>query len=161
MNLLTDALGKAMDRQLLREQAEIDPLTGIGNRRRTMRSLAAAIGLAERSGDQVGVVYLDLDHFKRVNDTNGHDVGDKVLFAFAQHLAGIVRVYDTVNRIGGEEFVIVCPGLDERGGEVLGATNPRRDSRPRVRVRFLRVGGKRPPRGLRAIPNPRPTPRVC
>jgi diguanylate cyclase (GGDEF)-like protein len=119
VGLISVALGKAEERQQLRDQAETDPLTGIGNRRRAIRALAAAIGLAEQTDDRVGVVYLDLDHFKRVNDTHGHDVGDKVLSSFARHLMQMVRAYDTVSRIGGEEFLIVCPGLDERAGEAL------------------------------------------
>ncbi|HVB06057.1 MAG TPA: GGDEF domain-containing protein [Acidimicrobiales bacterium] len=119
VHLISVALGKAEERQQLRDQAETDPLTGIGNRRRALRSLAAAIGLAEQTDDRVGVVYLDLDHFKKVNDTHGHDVGDKVLTRFAAHLQQMVRAYDTVNRIGGEEFLIVCPGLDQRAGEAL------------------------------------------
>jgi diguanylate cyclase (GGDEF)-like protein len=119
VGMLTIALGKADERQRLRDEAETDPLTGIGNRRRAMRALAATIDLAEKVEDTVGVVYLDLDYFKRVNDTLGHDIGDRVLIDFAQHLTRMVRSYDSVNRIGGEEFLIVCPGLDEDAGSKL------------------------------------------
>jgi diguanylate cyclase (GGDEF)-like protein len=119
VGLLGSALGKAEERQRLRDEAETDPLTGIGNRRRAIRALASAIGLAEQVDEVVGIVYLDLDYFKRVNDNLGHDVGDQVLVDFAAHLGRMVRSYDSVNRIGGEEFLIVCPGLDERAGEAL------------------------------------------
>lgn len=119
VSMLSVALGKADERQRLRDEAETDPLTGIGNRRRAVRALAGAIGLAEQIEDHVGLVYLDLDYFKRVNDTLGHDVGDQVLMSFAQHLTRMVRSYDSVNRIGGEEFLVICPGLDEDAGAAL------------------------------------------
>ena len=119
VGMLSIALGKAEERQRLRDEAETDPLTGIGNRRRAMRALASAIERAEKIDGDLGVVYLDLDHFKRVNDTCGHDVGDRVLISFCQHIAKMVRAYDSVNRIGGEEFLIICPGLNEDAGESL------------------------------------------
>jgi len=119
VDMLATALGKAEERRLLRDEAETDPLTSIGNRRRAIRALAAAIALAERNGKSVGVVYLDLDYFKRVNDEFGHDVGDQTLISFAAHLVRMVRSSDTVARIGGEEFLIICPGLDERSAESL------------------------------------------
>jgi diguanylate cyclase (GGDEF)-like protein len=119
VGMLSVALGKADERQRLRDEAETDPLTGIGNRRRAMRALASAIERAEKIDGDLGVVYLDLDHFKRVNDTCGHDVGDRVLISFCQHIATMVRAYDSVNRIGGEEFLIICPGLSEDAGESL------------------------------------------
>jgi diguanylate cyclase (GGDEF)-like protein len=119
VNMLSVALGKAEERQRLRDEAETDHLTGVGNRRRAMRALAAAIVLAEKIDDHVGIVYLDLDYFKRVNDTLGHDVGDRVLVNFSEHITRMVRSYDSVNRIGGEEFLVVCPGLDEATGDAL------------------------------------------
>jgi diguanylate cyclase (GGDEF)-like protein len=119
LSMLAKALNKAEERRVLRDEAETDPLTGIGNRRRAVRALASAISFAERSSASVGVLFVDLDHFKRVNDTLGHEVGDRVLCRFAQHLTRVVRGYDTVARFGGEEFVVVCPGLDETSGVSL------------------------------------------
>lgn len=119
LDMLASALGKSEERRLLRDEAETDPLTNIGNRRRAIRSLAAAIALAEGSRRTLGVVYLDLDYFKRVNDAFGHDVGDRTLVNFAEHLVRTVRSYDTVARIGGEEFLIICPGLDEQSAASL------------------------------------------
>jgi diguanylate cyclase (GGDEF)-like protein len=119
LSMLAKALAKAEERRVLRDQAETDPLTGIGNRRRAVRTLASAISFAERSSESVGVLFVDLDHFKRVNDTLGHEVGDQVLSCFAQHLTRVVRAYDTVARFGGEEFLVVCPGLDETSGVSL------------------------------------------
>jgi diguanylate cyclase (GGDEF)-like protein len=117
--MIAAALGRAEERQQLRDQVETDSLTGVGNRRRAMRALSAAFSLSDRTGESVGVLYLDLDFFKRVNDTLGHDVGDEVIRAFSAHLERTVRGYDSVCRIGGEEFLIICPGLDERTGERL------------------------------------------
>ena len=120
-SMLAVALGRAAERQQLRDEAETDPLTGIGNRRRAMRFLEASLERAAESGSRVGVVYLDLDHFKKVNDTLGHDAGDRVLCAFTDHLRGMTRATDSVNRMGGEEFLVVCPGLDETAAGALAA----------------------------------------
>ena len=103
----------------LREEVETDPLTGVGNRRRANAALRAAIGRAERMGEDVAVIALDLDHFKKVNDTLGHDTGDRVLVAFAGMLVEQCRVYDTVARIGGEEFLVICPATDAFGARAL------------------------------------------
>jgi diguanylate cyclase (GGDEF)-like protein len=106
------------NRRLLAE-SETDPLTGIGNRRMASRALAAAMSRAERHGEQVSVLMLDLDKFKNVNDTLGHNIGDEVLAAFASMLANSMRPYDTVARIGGEEFLVICPDLDGIGAETV------------------------------------------
>ena len=103
----------------LREEVETDPLTGVGNRRRANAALRAAIGRAERMGEDVAVLALDLDHFKSVNDILGHDIGDRVLVAFADMLVEQCRVYDTVTRTGGEEFLVICPGTDAFGARAL------------------------------------------
>ena len=110
--ILGATLRRLVQERRLLEQVETDPLTGAGNRRRVSRSLAAALSRAERTGGSVAVLALDLDHFKQVNDTLGHHVGDAVLQAFTNMLFDQVRAYDTVARMGGEEFAILCPGLD-------------------------------------------------
>ena len=113
------SLERAERSHKLQREVETDPLTGVGNRRRAAAALRAAFGRAERTGEEVSVVALDLDHFKKVNDELGHDVGDKVLVAFAGMLMEQVRAYDTVARTGGEEFIIVCPGTDTFGAKAL------------------------------------------
>jgi diguanylate cyclase (GGDEF)-like protein len=91
-------------------QAATDPLTGLLNR----RSLENKAHDLLRSGDQFAVAMGDLDHFKNLNDTHGHDAGDRALRAFARTLRGALRGDDIVSRYGGEEFVIVFPGLSAR-----------------------------------------------
>ena len=112
LEILAGTLRRMVHERRLVEQVETDPLTNAGNRRRASRSLAAALARAERTGSSVAALALDLDHFKRVNDTLGHQTGDAVLQAFTNMLFSEVRAYDTVARMGGEEFVILCPGLD-------------------------------------------------
>jgi diguanylate cyclase (GGDEF)-like protein len=103
-------LRSARDR--LYDMAVSDELTGLDNRRMAMAKLDAEIGRADRGGQPVAVAIFDLDRFKDVNDGYGHAVGDEVLRCTADALSSEARTYDTVARIGGEEFLIVVPGVD-------------------------------------------------
>jgi diguanylate cyclase (GGDEF)-like protein len=87
-----------------------DPLTGLYNRRQLEEGLHREILRARRGGTSVGVMVIDVDHFKRVNDTLGHEAGDCALRGIADELAGCVREEDIACRAGGEEFVIILPG---------------------------------------------------
>ena len=89
-----------------------DPLTGVGNRRRLEQALAMEISRADRSGGSLCAFMADLDHFKRVNDTYGHEAGDKVLAAFGDVLRRRTRATDVVARFGGEEFVVLMSATD-------------------------------------------------
>ncbi len=95
----------------LREQTLHDPLTGLYNRRYLEESMAREITRAERYGQPVGIVMCDLDHFKLVNDTYGHLVGDEVLKVFAELLKTHSRESDIVCRFGGEEFLLLLPDM--------------------------------------------------
>jgi diguanylate cyclase (GGDEF)-like protein len=92
--------------------AQHDILTGLPNRSLLNQRLKQIFAQAQRSGLQVACLFLDFDHFKRINDTLGHDAGDQLLQAIAQRLTGAVRESDTVARLGGDEFVLILPGLD-------------------------------------------------
>ena len=108
----TDFLRNNLDHSL--ELAVTDPLTGLHNRRYMAGQLGALVRRAERGGDPVACLLVDIDHFKRINDSFGHDVGDEVLREFAVRLATNVRAVDLACRFGGEEFVVIMPdtGLD-------------------------------------------------
>jgi len=99
-------------RELLRDQVVRDPLTRLYNRRYMEDTLAREAARARREGTRMGCAVIDLDHFKRVNDTYGHDVGDSVLRGMADALRGWFRGTDTVCRFGGEEFVVIFPAPD-------------------------------------------------
>lgn len=99
---------QALNRRL-RWLAVIDPLTGILNRRTLQRRLAAELLRAQRHGTSTALILLDLDEFKKVNDGQGHLVGDHVLRGVARRLRRAARQTDAVGRFGGEEFLIVLP----------------------------------------------------
>ncbi|HVE49801.1 MAG TPA: EAL domain-containing protein [Casimicrobiaceae bacterium] len=92
--------------------AQHDILTGLPNRSLLNARLKQIFAQAQRSGLQVACLFLDFDHFKRINDTLGHDSGDQLLQSIAQRLTSAVRESDTVARLGGDEFVVILPGLD-------------------------------------------------
>ncbi len=93
--------------QKLREMATHDFLTGLPNRLLLVDRFNIASALAHRNQDRLAVMSLDIDRFKSINDTLGHDVGDKVLKAFSDQLSGIIRASDTLARVGGDEFILL------------------------------------------------------
>jgi diguanylate cyclase (GGDEF)-like protein len=99
-------------RESLRFKASHDSLTTIWNRGAIIEMLERELSRARRDGSSVGILLADIDHFKKVNDTRGHLVGDEVLRAVTGRLKGEVRSYDSVGRYGGEEFLILLPGCD-------------------------------------------------
>src|SRR5258707_15345675 len=103
---------KATEADLVR-RASRDPLTGLANRDALAAPLAAAIRRAQAGQGDSALLFCDLDDFKAVNDTLGHDAGDAVLIAVAQRLTALVRPDDTVARLGGDEFVLLAENLGD------------------------------------------------
>ena len=101
-------------RAALHEEATHDPLTGLANRRLFYDRLQQAIRSAHRYGTKLGILYVDLDHFKEINDQHGHHVGDAVLTEVAKRLTSSVRDSDSVARLGGDEFVVLLEGVQGR-----------------------------------------------
>lgn len=106
-----DVTEKTRAERMLRDLAFHDPLTGLANRTAFEERLESALSSAQRHADNVGLIYLDIDDFKSINDRYGHHVGDAVLTAVAHRLEGVVRSEDVVARLGGDEFVIIMPRL--------------------------------------------------
>ena len=103
----------------LRQLAEIDSLTSIFNRRAFFTLLNKALHQSQRTGMGLAVLVVDLDHFKSVNDTYGHQGGDEVLRHFVQTATQCLRQQDVMGRLGGEEFAIFLPGVDAKGAQVV------------------------------------------
>ena len=112
---LVDLSAQKAAEQRVRELADYDPLTRLPNRRLLRDRCIQLLAAAERDGAGLAIVFIDLDHFKRVNDSLGHSVGDELLCAVAQRLAGLVRKIDTLARLGGDEFIIALPGVSGAG----------------------------------------------
>ena len=98
--------------------ATIDPLTGIANRQAILDLVDQELARATRFRHPLSVILVDLDHFKRLNDSHGHGAGDRVLRHVGSLLAASVRAIDTAGRYGGEEFLIVLPETDAVSGSI-------------------------------------------
>lgn len=109
-----DHVTRELERALAEQErlAVTDGLTGLYNRRFVEEMLRLETARALRTGERLGLIVVDVDHFKSVNDAHGHQAGDEVLLAIGERLAGAVRRPDVVGRYGGEEFVVILPGAD-------------------------------------------------
>jgi len=99
-------------KRMLFRQATYDELTGLFNRARIIENLRNELARADRERSPVGIILADIDKFKSVNDTFGHNVGDAVLREAARRMQSSIRVYDSIGRYGGEEFLMILPGCD-------------------------------------------------
>ncbi len=130
------AYDSARQRDLLREEVRTDSLTGLLNHRGSQERLRTALDDAGgRAGGRVSVVVIDLDHFKRINDTFGHAEGDRALALAAAALRDVVRESDAVGRLGGEEFVLVLPGVDAAAAREAA-------ERARIAISEVQIGGR-------------------
>ena len=109
---------KQMEEEL-RYLSEMDPLTGIANRRKIREELEREISRAIRHSHPLSLLILDIDHFKSVNDNYGHETGDAVLRAISSTVEAVLRPSDRLGRWGGEEFVVILPVTDRKGALVL------------------------------------------
>ncbi len=113
--IIVDITLRKLYEERLCRQANCDPLTGLPNRAVAIDRLRAAIAQARRRGRKVAALFVDVDHFKKINDTLGHDAGDRFLRLLSERLSAQVREEDTVARIGGDEFFVILPEIVDRG----------------------------------------------
>ncbi|WVM93092.1 GGDEF domain-containing protein [Halopseudomonas pachastrellae] len=126
-----------VQRRLLALQATIDPLTGIGNRRTMDAELDIAMADSKRYGIDFGLLVLDLDYFKQINDRFGHGIGDQVLVDFVDCVREVCRPSDRLFRLGGEEFVLLVPKADLNSLKAIAE-----HIQQRVRTQLLRPDGR-------------------
>jgi diguanylate cyclase (GGDEF)-like protein/PAS domain S-box-containing protein len=119
-DVLATALARLRGEERMRHDAVHDPLTGLANRTLLRDRLEQALARSRRRGGASGLLFVDLDNFKQVNDEYGHATGDAVLVELGKRLQKAVRPSDTVARLGGDEFVVVCEELDEQTAVALG-----------------------------------------
>ena len=100
--------------QMLRKLSITDSLTGLHNRAYLDEKLREEFDRIDRHPENLSIILVDIDHFKRVNDKYGHPVGDEILVNVADSLRQNIRSIDTIGRWGGEEFIVICPGSDEK-----------------------------------------------
>jgi diguanylate cyclase (GGDEF)-like protein len=117
--LLEMQAGLLKARNELAHEATHDPLTGMLNRRAILEAVSRELARAQRQQSRLAIGICDIDHFKKINDTYGHLVGDDVLCEFARLLKINLRPYDLLGRFGGEEFVVITPGIKESDLEIV------------------------------------------
>jgi diguanylate cyclase (GGDEF)-like protein/PAS domain S-box-containing protein len=119
-HVLGDALERCRSDEDMRQRALHDPLTGLANRTLLFDRLNLALVRAKRSGTRLAVLFLDVDHFKQLNDSLGHRAGDQILIEVGARIEAVMREVDTAARFGGDEFVVLCDDVgDEDSAQAL------------------------------------------
>ena len=131
MLVCRDITERKLLEQTLEHVAMHDPLTDLPNRKLYDRELRRARARAEREGRALALMLLDLDRFKQVNDSYGHQVGDQLLIEVGRRLAGCVREGDLVARVGGDEFAVLAEGAPAHRLRAAGRAHPRPPQRAR------------------------------
>jgi len=126
----TDGSIKKQTEERIRQLAYFDQLTGLANRSLLNDLSNAAISLAHRNGDQLAVMFLDLDNFKNINDSLGHSVGDQLLIDVTKRLKAMLREEDILARLGGDEFILVLPETKEEGAREVASKMIKTMARP-------------------------------
>ena len=111
--MIEDVTDQKETEALIWQQANFDPLTQLPNRRMFLDRVQQAIVKSRRDGSRIAILFIDLDHFKEVNDTLGHQQGDVLLIEAARRIGDCVRASDTVARLGGDEFTVILPALQD------------------------------------------------
>src|SRR5262249_59557138 len=111
--------GESLLFERIRTQAESDPLTGLPNRTLLLGRLESALAISREAGSDLAIIFVDLDDFKTVNDTYGHDVGDQLLIAVAGRLNDLAQPDDLVARLGGDEFVLMRVDVDTEDAYIV------------------------------------------
>jgi diguanylate cyclase (GGDEF)-like protein len=128
------------ERDVAHRLAERDPLTGVLNRRAILARLRAEFAKARQTGEPLSLLFLDLDHFKNVNDSYGHRAGDQCLRSVIDPIAGELRQGDALGRYGGEEFLILLPGAGASDAEVVAERIRRRVQEMPMLISGTRIG---------------------
>ena len=151
------AIANVRLRDELRDQSTRDPLTGLYNRRFFFDNCRRALLQASRSGETVSVISLDADHFKRFNDTHGHDAGDTVLRSVSDLLGSMFQGSEVVARLGGEEFSVLLPGCSAEQATARADEMRRRIEELRIRYRDLDLPRMTISAGVASFPSFGPT----
>lgn len=115
LSVQDDVTEKKRTEERIQHLAHFDQLTGLPNRMLLQDRFKYALSLAQRAGEHLAVMFLDLDNFKSINDTLGHTVGDRLLMDTAVRLKAAIREEDSISRLGGDEFIFILPGTDANG----------------------------------------------
>gem|GEM_PF-3914549 len=119
VGIFSDISNQKEAQETIAKLAFFDPLTNLPNRRLLLDRLEHAIGRCAREKEFLGIAFIDLDHFKRINDTKGHSAGDAILIQTAERLLHSIRTIDTVARLGGDEFIVIFEGIGQNKDEAI------------------------------------------